>query len=388
MTQSSLYIILEPTASRTGTTFSAGMISRPREALPARLVVDELTEVKAAAFRTRPEVRIARAMPVTLVRPVPQRSPVSQAKAGWGVSALGADDDCPYDGDGVVISVLDTGINAEHPSFNGMEILAKDFTGTGLQDRDGHGTHCAATIFGRSVDGIRIGVAPGIRNALIAKVIGGDGADGTARVCQAIHWSLTNGAHIISMSLGFDFASHTKNLLASGFPDQIAYARALEDYRDTVRVFDSLSAYIGAQRSGGALVVAAAGNESLRHIDRTFSVGVAPPANAPGLISVGALARDGTVAGFSNHGVTLCAPGVEIVSADVTGGLISMSGTSMAAPHVSGLAALWVQHLLERGVPWSAERLRNELVRSCSDVNQPAQLVGMGMPRAPSKGSS
>ena len=75
-------------------------------------------------------------------------------------------------GNGIVVAVLDTGIDASHPAFAGVEVIQKDFTGEGDGDQHGHGTHCAGTIFGRNVNGTRIGVAMGVKKALIGKVLG------------------------------------------------------------------------------------------------------------------------------------------------------------------------------------------------------------------------
>jgi subtilisin family serine protease len=74
---------------------------------------------------------------------------------GWGVRAIRADMS-PYSGEGVIVAVLDTGIDAAHPAFAGMELVQRDFTGAGNGDVHGHGTHCAGTIFGRDVDGLRV----------------------------------------------------------------------------------------------------------------------------------------------------------------------------------------------------------------------------------------
>jgi subtilisin family serine protease len=137
-------------------------------------------------------------------------------------------------------------------------------------------------------------------------------------------------------------------------PPDLATSRALEGYRANTQLFDTLSDHIRSRATATqtTLLVAAAGNESHRDIDPQFEVGVSPPAVADGVVSVGALGQGPNgflIANFSNTGNNVSAPGVNIVSAAVEGGLQSMSGTSMATPHVAGVAALWAQQLASHG---------------------------------------
>src|SRR5262249_30176314 len=144
----------------------------------------------------------------------------------WGVTAVGADTSS-LDGSGIIVAVLDTGIDRTHPAFTGVTLTEQDFTGDGNGDTNRHGTHCPGPIFGRDIAGTRIGVARGVTKVLIGKVIGSQGG-ASDRIASAIQWALDNGAHVISMSLGIDFPGYQQQLQASGVPQKAATSMALE----------------------------------------------------------------------------------------------------------------------------------------------------------------
>jgi subtilisin family serine protease len=296
---------------------------------------------------------IAPAMPMKLVSPFDSDiAEVAAQTVTWGVHAVAADTS-PFTGDGIVVAVLDTGIDSSHPAFAGVDLVQKDFTGEGNGDQHGHGTHCAGTIFGRAVNGTRIGVAPGVTRALIGKVLDSGGGGSSDNIVEAMLWAVEEGAHIISMSIGMDFPGYVRQLTESGMPVELATSRALEGYRTNTRLFDSLAEHVRARglQTHPTLIIAAAGNESRRDQDPDFEVAVAPPAVAEGIVSVAALGESPAgyaTAPFSNTGANVSGPGVGIVSAGAGGGLRTMSGTSMATPHVAGVAALWAQQLAER----------------------------------------
>lgn len=300
----------------------------------------------------------APALPMQLIEPfdasasfAPELGPTT-----WGVAAVRAPSS-PFNGAGVTVAVLDTGIDESHLAFDGVDFVTQDFTGSGsVKDTNGHGTHCAGTIFGRDIDGLRIGVAPGVTKAVIAKIIG-PGGGGSDILCNALMWASDNGAHVISMSLGINFPGWVKRMVEeAGLSIPVATSLALEQYRANIRLFDSVSAVLEARANlvgaQAALVIAATGNESGRNATPPFAITVAPPASSDGVVAVGALGQEKTglsVAPFSNTRPTVAAPGVNITSARVGGGTSIKSGTSMATPHVAGVAALCAEQLAQHG---------------------------------------
>jgi hypothetical protein len=181
-------------------------------------------------------------------------------------------------------------------------------------------------------------------------------------------------------------------------PPQAATAQALIEFQNNLRLFDNLMNMFRSQEgfvdTKGVIVVGAAGNHSQRKPasgQPTFTVPVAAPSNALGLISVGALQRGQLldIAPFSNSSPTLVAPGFGILSADFNGPdlLTLKSGTSMACPHVAGLAALWWDSVNLSGQPHKATVVANLLQASCLlDPLLPALAAedrGIGLPRAP-----
>jgi subtilisin family serine protease len=352
--------------------------------------VAEMDTRDLSEVRREPDViAVAPSVPMKLIEPV-QTGPAPAAEAtAWGITAVGADTS-PFTGSGIVACVLDTGIDATHPAFAGVEIVEADFTGEGNGDHHGHGTHCAGTIFGRDTDGTRIGVARGVTRALVGKVLGeqGGSSDGIA---NAIQWAVVNGAHVISMSLGIDFPGLVARLIGQGFPPELATSRALEGYRANVQLFERLAALVRTQSlfTQPTLIIAAAGNESERDINPNFEIAVSPPAVAEGIVSVAALqqAADGlVVASFSNTGANVSGPGVGVTSARAGGGLVSMSGTSMACPHVAGVAALWAEKVRDIG-PFTGGHVLNRLLASGTSAPLKAGFdpfdVGTGLARAP-----
>jgi subtilisin family serine protease len=366
----------------------------------ARVDVVELDKRGVRELARDPEVRaLAPVMPTSLIEPVNDDEAGEGADGGagtsttvtWGVTAVGADvSDCT--GAGVVACVLDTGIDSGHAAFQGVELVEMDFSGAGNGDKQGHGTHCAGTIFGRAVDGTRIGVAPGVTSALIGKVLGDDGSGDSDMLFQGIQWAVNQGAQVVSMSIGFDFPGLVKRLTDQGWPVELATSAALEAYRANLRMFDALMQLVQrrAAFSTGTVVVAAAGNESKRQVDPDFEIAASLPAAAEGVISTGAVAQSSaglTIAPFSNTFPQVAAPGVGVISAKLGGGLRSLNGTSMATPHAAGVAALWWEDAAAAGIPVSAATVTARLLAN-ADTSALAASVdiadrGVGLVQAP-----
>lgn len=383
------YVILRKQAATRG-----GSGTRNFDAIGAEartiFAYERLTPRSAASIASEPEVDIiAPAMLTRLIKPL--KSAESGDGKIWGLDATGARTSS-FTGQGVTVAVLDTGIDASHAAFEGLTIEQHDFTGDGDGDREGHGTHCAGTIFGRDVEGNRIGVAPGVKRALIGKVLGDAGGGDSEMLFEGMQWALSMRADIISMSLGFDFPGLVRDWVAEGWPVDLATSNALEAYRGNLRMFDAIMQLTRARGGlgGGALVIAASGNESRRDEHPDWRIAASLPAAASDVLSVAAVGRRGghlMVAPFSNSMAVVCGPGVDIISAKAGGGLESLSGTSMACPHVAGLAALWWESVRKNGKTPSPMNVRAQILATArNDLFQEegAEIdVGQGFIIAP-----
>lgn len=323
----------------------------------ADLTASQAARLRAAGAELEPMVLYevsakpdAKGKPGTAVR----RTPTDQVP--WGVEKVSGAS-LPAGGAGVDVALLDTGAKTDHPDLVRRITDCKDFTApklkAGCADGNGHGTHTAGTIAadgGSDGQGI-YGVAPEA-NLRIYKVCGASSC-WSDDIAAAIRYAADNGAEIISMSLGADMESSLER-------DAIAYAVAR-----------------------GVLVVAAAGNDG--PVDGSIDY---PGAN-PQVVAVGAIDAAETVAAWSSRGVNdgdyvieareveFGAPGVAVESTWNDGGYRSISGTSMAAPHVAGLAAkLW------QGSGPSTRAYLQVLARDLWVAGDDA-ATGFGLPVAP-----
>jgi subtilisin family serine protease len=356
---------------------------------PAEIEVASLDAADSADLRRNPEIiGVAQAFPTNLVRPL---GGDDSGGINWGIPAVGADRS-QYSGAGVPVAVLDTGIDVNHDAFQGIDLVAKDFVGEGgVSDQKGHGTHCAGIAVGRDVGGVRIGVARGVSKLIAGKILDADGRGSSSMIFDGILWAVSAGARVVSLSVGLDFPGFVSRLVGDGWPSDVATSLVLEAYRDNLRMFDAIMTMVAARLAfdGGAVIVAAAGNESRRNIAKDYSIAAALPAAGTGVIAVGAVAARGdkhVVADFSNSRPAVVAPGVNIRSARFGGGLATLSGTSMACPYVAGIAALWWEaasdHTDSQPDARAVERMMLGAASAATLVDPP-ELRGLGMVRAP-----
>lgn len=254
-----------------------------------------------------------------------------------------------YDGHGVKVAVLDSGVDATHPDLvNQIDDKVSFVPGQDTSDRNGHGTHVASTIVGTGAasDGKYKGVAPGA-DLIVGKVLGDDGFGADSWIIAGMEWAARSGASVVSMSLGDPTLSDGTDPMSAAV--------------------DALSAQYGT------LFVIASGNAGPETIGS--------PGAAASALTVGAVDKQDYLAYFSSTGPQLnngsikpdiTAPGVDITAArsqqqdpaEGDGYYWTISGTSMATPHVSGSAAI----LKQRHPDWTGVQLKDALMSSAKGL--------------------
>ena len=244
-------------------------------------------------------------------------------------------------GQNTTIAVIDTGVDSNHSEFSGRMVAGYDFVDndTTAEDGNGHGTHVAGTIAGAN-DGTGITGVAYDADIMPIRVLNNSGSGSLSDVIAGIRWAADNNADVINLSLGGG-----------------GYSQAM---------FDAVQ----HASDNGSVVVMAAGN----------SGGSSPGYPAAHAVSygmaIGAVDRNRAMAGFSNRAGSntmdyVTAPGVNIYSAIPGGGYASFNGTSMAAPHVAGIAGLLKSH----DPNLSASRIESLLSQSASNVPEQAAAV-------------
>ncbi|MDJ0903461.1 MAG: S8 family serine peptidase [Xenococcus sp. MO_188.B8] len=293
------------------------------------------------------------------------------ASSTWGLKATDVINS-GFTGRGIKVAVLDTGMDLGHPDFSGRAITSASFIpNESVDDLNGHGTHCIGTACGGTdLNGRRYGVASEA-TIFAGKVLNNDPGSGpTGGIIEGIEWAINNDCEIISLSLGNRFPFSETDYETVGL-------RALRE---------------------GSLIVASAGNHRIRgnSIPPRFPGTVGQPGNSPSIMAVAAVDNTLRLGSFSvtsgsgfGANVDIAAPGVNVYSSLPTvssvigrrlGGVTrygSINGTSMAAPHVAGIAALYAEATGERG-----DSLWRALTSRASRLSLPNADVGSGLVQA------
>ena len=286
---------------------------------------------------------------------------VAVADATWGIKAVKADQS-PFTGSGIKVAVLDTGFDLKHPDFAGRSVTSESFVpGEAVQDRQGHGTHCIGSSTGPAAGKghPRYGVALEAK-IFVGKVLGNDGSGAESWILAGMEWAIENGCEVISMSLG----------------------RATQPGEQPDPLYEEVGK---TALENNSLIIAAAGNDSMRRFG--FIAPVGAPANSPSIMAVAAVDSEMKVADFSCGGindnggeVNICAPGVDVLSSvPMPRRYNRLSGTSMATPHVAGIAAL----LAQSDPSLRGQALWDALRRTALDIGLPITDGGAGLAQAP-----
>jgi len=370
-----------PVIAQYPATQGAASVARAAEALPGSTATTTLESIHASALDV-PKSAAASFWAAVRSKPDRTRSLAAPAALGAGVAKLwldrkmtaSLDQSVPligapeawaggHDGSGVKVAVLDTGIDSAHPDLAGKVVDSKSFVPAvdTVGDGVGHGTHIASTITGSGAasGGRYKGVAPGVK-LVVGKVLDDGGSGEMSWIIEGMEWAAASGAKVVSMSLGAccsdgtDPASQAVNAL-------------------TART--------------GALFVVAAGNNGG---DETIN----SPGAADAALTVAATDKTDHHAAFSSRGPRpgdsaakpdIAAPGVSIVAGRAAGTSMpgathvgehytTVSGTSMATPHVAGAAAI----LAQAHPDWTPGRIKSVLTSTSKDNGYSIYQQGAG----------
>jgi subtilisin family serine protease len=285
---------------------------------------------------------------------------IDESQATWGLQATKVVN-CCRTGKGIRVAVLDTGFDLKHPDFAGRKVTTRSFiAGQEVQDGHGHGTHCIGTSLGAKCPGVRPRYGVAYEAEIFAgKVLSNAGSGSDTGILAGIEWAVQNKCAVISMSLGA--------ATQPGQPFSQVFERVAKRAQDQ-----------------GTLIVAAAGNESQRP---SVINPVGHPANCPSIMAVAAMDVQGNIARFSNRGINpdggqvdIAGPGVDVHSSwPLPTRYRRISGTSMATPHVAGIAALYA----EADPAARGAALGRALTGGALRLTLPSSDVGAGMVQAP-----
>lgn len=263
------------------------------------------------------------------------------------ISATAIEKNYSVTGKGVKVAIVDSGISKNHPALAGKVAAEFDQTGEGPSDLNGHGTHVACIV--ACGDSTYRGVAPDV-SLYNAKVLNQTGSGYISDVIAGVEWAIDQKVDVMNLSIG-------------------AFASPCDGT-------DALSYAVDTAFDAGILPVVSAGNSG------PTAQTVASPGCAQKALTVGAVYDQGTVAEFSSRGPTsdgrikpdVAAAGVDIFAADMGSAFVSKSGTSMAAPHVSGVAAL----LKQMNPAKNALDIKNLILKTASPLSYDSNASGSG----------
>ena len=325
-------------------------------------VAASLPKEAIAALKNDPEIAyVEEDRTFSFAAPTPTTYvPPADYADSWSIVHIGADQSARNGnkGAGVKVAILDSGIDYNHPdlkdNYQGGYNFAYDNNDPFDDTRIGHGTHVAGIIAAKDNGTGVVGVAPDA-SIYAVKVLNGGMMGSTSDILAGIEWAITNNMDIINMSFGIPFGP-------------LYYSQAVDDA-------------CAAAYSAGIIIVAAAGNSNQPNVDY--------PAAFDSVIAVSATAKDDSHASYSNYGskVEVAAPGSDIKSTVPGGSYALLSGTSQAAPHATGVAALMLSASIQEGntAVNIVDDIRQRLGSTAHDLGDPGRddYFGFGLVEAP-----